>query len=50
MTAERNSAYNRSYPAKASVVVNQRLFLSINFVLNGKGKDSNPLLHIHAIS
>ena len=39
---------NRVYVAIAGVVVNRRSVLLKNFVLNGKVRASNPLLHIHA--
>jgi len=39
---------NSVYVAIAGEVVNRRSVLLRNFVLNGQGSASNPLLHIHA--
>jgi len=45
---DRTPAANSVYMAIADEVVNRRLVLLRNFVLNGKVSASNPLLHIHA--
>lgn len=46
-TKEGRPAGNSVYVAIAGEVVNRRSVLLRNFVLNGKVRASNPLLHIH---
>ncbi|EKB50105.1 hypothetical protein B879_01249 [Cecembia lonarensis LW9] len=45
---EEHRTHNSVYVAIAGDVVNRRSVLLRNFVLNGKGSASNPLLNIHA--
>ena len=47
-TTDRRPAGNSVYVAIAGLVLNRRPVLLRNFVLNGKVRASNPLLHIHA--